>query len=183
LKSDTLLVGWDDAEYTGSAVNYRAVYAASSADGFQNVVRVSTPGTHWSRAIDSEPDRRLWVGGEMDILWTENDPATGNDAPADRLMFADLGPVIARPIVASIVNGTTAATLKFTGVVGRYRVESSANLTAWTAVGTPVTAVAGSPWNFPKPSTAGFFRVTDVTPSRTGARPPISTLLKSALRQ
>ncbi len=165
-ESDTVLVGWDDAEYTGSAVNYRAVYAASSADGFQNVVRVSTPGT-----IGRAPSIRNRIGAfgsaeKMDIVWTENDPATGTDASVDRLMFADLGPVIARPIVASIVNGTTAATLKFTGVAGRrYQVESSANLTVWTAVGTPVTAVAGlNSVELPKSSNAGFFRVTDVTP-------------------
>lgn len=165
-ESDTVLVGWDDAEYTGSAVNYRAVYAASSTDGFQSILRVSSPGT-----IGRAPSIRNRIGAfgsaeKMDILWTENDPATGPDTPADRLMFADLGPVIARPIVASIVNGTTVASLKFTGVAGRrYQVESSANLTVWTVVGTPITATAGlNSVDLPKSASVGFFRVTDVTP-------------------
>jgi hypothetical protein len=147
-------------------VNYHAVYAASSADGFQKIVRVSTPGT-----IGRAPSIRNRIGAfgsaeKMDIVWTENDPATGTDTPQDRLMFADLGPVIARPIVASIVNGTTSATLKFTGVAGRRdQVESSANLTVWAAVGTPVTSAAGlNSVELPKSSTAAFFRVTDVTP-------------------
>ena len=165
-ESDTVLVGWDDAEYTGSALNYRAVYAASSADGFQNLIRVSAPGT-----IGRAPAIRNRIGAfssaeKMDIVWTESNPSTGSDVPPDRLMFADLGPVITRPLVASIVDGPTAATLKFTGVSGRrYQVESSSTLSAWTAVGSPVTASTSViSVDLPKSAATGFFRVTDVTP-------------------
>ena len=165
-ESDTVLVGWDDAEYTGSALNYHAVYAASSADGFQNFIRVSTPGS-----IGRAPAIRNRIGAfgsaeKMDIVWTEGNPSTGTDVPPDRLMFADLGPVIARPLVASIVNGATTATLKFTGVAGRrYQLESSTTLSAWAPVGSPLTASTGIlSVDLPKTAAVGFFRVTDVTP-------------------
>ena len=167
-ETDTVVASWDDEGYDGTTLTYHAVYAATSADGFQQPVLVSTPG-----AAGRAPAVRNRIGAfsspeKMDILWVENDPATGTDAPPDRLMYADLGPVIPRFVIQSVVRSNSGATLSYTGVKGRtYQVESSTNLTVWTSLGTAVTstgAITTVELATGSVATLQFYRISDVTP-------------------
>ncbi len=166
-ETDTVVAAWDDEGYDGSTLTYRAVYAATSADGFQQPVRVSTPG-----AAGRAPAVRNRIGAfsspeKMDILWVENDPATGTNAPPDRLMYADLGPVIPRFVIQSVVRSNSGATLRYSGVKGRiYQVESSSNLTVWTPLGTAVTSSGATTTVELATGSAAlqFYRISDVTP-------------------
>ena len=167
-ETDTVVASWDDEGYDGATLTFRAVYAATSADGFQRNILVSTPG-----AVGRAPALRNRIGAfsspeKIDILWVENDPSKDGTTPQDRLMYAELGSTIPRFVIQSVVRSNSGATLRYTGVKGRqYQVESSSNLTAWTPLGAAILSSGTSTAvELTTGTTTGsqFYRISDVTP-------------------
>lgn len=166
-EADTVVVAWDVLTTVAGSLVYNGVHVVSSADGFQQSIEVSTPGK-----AGRSPNVRSRAGvfnapNKMDILWVEDDPASTADAHIDRLVLADVGPVIPRPVVLTVVPSGTGVTVRFTGVGGRsYQLVSAPSLTAaWTAFGSPVVSTGAiSSVEVPTGATAGFFRINDVTP-------------------
>jgi hypothetical protein len=163
-ESDSVVVAWDDYE-TATSV-YHGVYAAGSPDGFQRTIAVSTPG---ATARTPSVRRRLGAFNEptrMDVAWVENDAVTDPNLQFDRLMYADLGPVLPRAIVLSLQRKPTGADLQFTGVNGRsYQVQSSADLSAWTPLGAAVNGTGSvTTIQVTVSAAAAYYRLADVTP-------------------
>ena len=163
-ENDSVVIAWDDYDTAGSA--YRGIYAAGSPDGFQRNIAVSTPGS-----IARNPSVRRRLGAfnapaKMDVAWVENDIVTDPNLRFDRLMYADLGPVLPRAVSVSLQRKGGGAELQFTGVNGRaYQVQSSSNLSIWAALGGTVTA-SGKAVAIPVTlgAAAAYYRVADVTP-------------------